>query len=755
MRDGMECPDANELQELMAGQLGAVARAKVTAHLDGCAECREVVASLARGAVDAAGGEEGGIGLEATLAPAPAGLAATVELGAAAAAAGSAQPSAGAKLGRYVISGRLGAGAMGVVYSAQDPELGREVAIKLLKRPDPMLRDRLGREARAMAKVSHPNVVAVYDVGSVDDQVYVAMELVRGQTLRQWQAARRRTAGELVATYAAAGRGLAAAHAAGVVHRDFKPDNVLIGEDGRPRVTDFGLAGALVLAPPGSAPSVAPRQSAAARSLALDETAPSSAAAFDVSLTQTGTLLGTPVYMAPEQFEGGNVDPRSDQWAFCVSLHEALLGQRPFSGASWEELQQKVVSGAIDPVGASKISPALRRIVHRGLAVRPGDRHATMTELIAELGRDRGTPWRRAGLAAGLLAAAFAVGLLADGLLRQRAEQAATETFRATGGQLERSVALRYESFVALADASYSVPVMHQVLGHKDQADFGFGDQGADTENLALVHDGLVSADWISWARRSSRATIAVGDYKGRLLFTSAEPGRWGADLLVLSAASAAFDAVRRSGDRGAESVDAEPTDPEERAALERRAGGAMVARYDDARVAAAQLFGPAVPAGLAVIFARALVVGGVPLGLFVQAIDGRQLLDDVSVGDDVLLSLMAPDGSLVDSSARAVRAPDDARFAAAPQTLRQLQAAGGISELLVGEKLYLVQARPLLGLDGENAIATLVLARPIDPGLAGLFAGARAVFAAAALLLLGLAIAAGVRARALALIRR
>jgi hypothetical protein len=439
--------------------------------------------------------------------------------------------------------------------------------------------------------------------------------------------------------------------------------------------------------------------------------------------------------MSPEQFAGGNVDPRSDQWAFCVSLHEALFGKRPFAGASWEELERKVTSGAIDPVGPSKVSPALRRIVRRGLSVRPGDRHATMDELIAELGRDRGTPWRRAAIACGLVAAIFAIGVGADALLRQRAEEATTLAFRATGGQLERSVALRYESFVALADASYSVPVMHKVLGHKDQADFGFGDSGADTENLALVHDALVSADWISWAQRSSRATIAVGDYKGRLLFTSADPARWGADLLVLSAASAAFTSELRRGEQAAAGA-AQPDDDDEDAA--RRSGGAMVARYDDPRVAAAQLYGAAVPAGLAVIFARALVVGGVPLGLFVQAIDGRQLLADVSVGEDVLLSLVAPDGSAVG------RVPDEVSRAATAR----------VAEVRAGGGLYLVQARPLQGLDGERAIASLVLARAIDPGLSGLFASARAVFAVAALLLLGTALATGLRARALALIR-
>ncbi|MBK7539742.1 MAG: serine/threonine protein kinase [Myxococcales bacterium] len=713
------CPDANSLQALMAGLLGSQARAPLARHLDGCGECRAVLASLARGDDDGDGigdsdgdSDDDGVGdsdgdaralaLAATISPGRA-LALDDTVAEAAPAARPAPPallSPGAKLGRYVISGRLGAGAMGVVYGAVDPELGREVAIKVLRRPDPQLRDRLGREARAMAQVSHPNVVAVYDVGAVGEQVYIAMELVRGQTLRQWQEQAPRSTKELVEIYLAAGRGLAAAHAAGVIHRDFKPDNVLLGVDGRPRVTDFGLAGV--------AAGAAARASV---SLADLGPRPGGPGADELALTRTGVLIGTPVYMAPEQFAGGNIDPRSDQWAFCVSLFEALYGQRPFAGASWDELAQAVAAGVVREPAVRRASPALGRIVRRGLAVRPGDRHATMEELLAELGRDRGTPWRRAAAGCGLIAAVFAAGLGADALLRQRAEDATTQSFRATGRQLERSVALRYESFIALADASYSVPVMHKVLGHKDQADFGLGEQGLDTENLALVHDTLASADWLSWAQRTSRATIAVGDYKGRLLFTSADPARWGADLLALPAASHAF------------SVGAA------------RAGGAMVARYDDPRLLAAQLYGPTPPAGLAVVFARALVVGGVPLGLFVQAIDGAQLLADVSVGEELELALVAPDGSAVG------QVPAKLARAARPGDIREAREAGVVR---------LVQARPLLGLDGASPIASLVLARRIDPGLAGLFARARTVFALAAALLLAGALGAAWRARAL-----
>lgn len=682
-----DCPDANLLQALMAGQLGTAERTPLAAHLDRCAECRALIASLARAELAdedeqpalARTREASRLELAATEgASTPDGASTLVEQRALA---------AGDKLGRYVLSARLGAGAMGVVYRALDPQLGREVAIKLLRRPNPMLRERLSREARAMAQVSHPNVVAVYDVGEAAGQVYIAMELVLGQTLRQWQEDARRTPQEIVEHYQAAGRGLAAAHAAGVVHRDFKPDNVLLGRDGRPRVTDFGMAGALTARREAAAPD-----------------------GEELTLTRSGAILGTPVYMAPEQLTGGNVDPRSDQWAFCVSLFEALHGRRPFFGATWDELVEVVCAGRIASTSA-RPPPALERIVRRGLSVRPGDRHATMDELLAELGRDRGRPWRRAALTCGAVAAAFTIGVATDSLLRQRAEEATTQSFRAAGRQLLRSVDLRYESFVALADASYSVPAMHKVLGHKDQSDFGLGEERTDSENLELVHATLASADWLAWAERSSRAAIAVGDYKGRLLYTSAAPERWGAELLALPAARVAFEGGRA------------------------RAGGAMVARYDDPRLAAAQLFGPSPPSGLTVVFARALVVGGVPLGLFVQALDGAQLLADVSVDDELELALVASDGAAIGT---------------VPAELARATTGAEVAEARHRGELRLVQARPLPGLDGAAPIARLVLARRIDPGLAGLFAHARTAFALAAGLLLAFATFAATRARAL-----
>ncbi len=219
----------------------------------------------------------------------------------------------GAAVGRYVILDRIGAGGMGVVYAAYDPELDRRVALKLL-RTDRFAAPghlRLLREAKALARLTHPNVVAVHDAGTFGDQVFVAMELVEGETLRQWLEAGARSWREVLDRLLAAGRGLAAAHAAGLVHRDFKPENVLLGRDGRVRVVDFGLAKALADA-------------------AEEPAAPDSGGELASPLTEWGAVLGTPAYMAPEQIRGIAADARSDQFSFCVALYEALYGERPF-----------------------------------------------------------------------------------------------------------------------------------------------------------------------------------------------------------------------------------------------------------------------------------------------------------------------------------------------------------------------------------------------------------------------------------------
>ncbi|HLU67677.1 MAG TPA: serine/threonine-protein kinase [Kofleriaceae bacterium] len=318
----------------------------------------------------------------------------------------SGAPSAGSELtrgelvDRFVILERLGAGAMGVVYAAYDPSLDRKVALKLI-RPDRAAaggqgQARLLKEAQALARLSHPAVVTVYDVGTHGGQVFLAMEFVAGKTLRAWLAEGERSWREVLATFRAAGEGLAAAHDAGLVHCDFKPDNVLVGDDRRTRVGDFGLA-----------------------ELGRDgEEAPAGGEGEEEggepSRTRSGVAGGTPPYMAPELQLGRRPTPLSDQFSFCVALHEGLYGRRPFSGATIAELHAAVAAGRIDPPPPDSAVPAwLRRAVLRGLSVDPDERYPSMAALLAALSRDPRARRRQRALAAGALGliaiAAFSV----------------------------------------------------------------------------------------------------------------------------------------------------------------------------------------------------------------------------------------------------------------------------------------------------------------------------------------------------------
>jgi eukaryotic-like serine/threonine-protein kinase len=275
----------------------------------------------------------------------------------------------GAQLGRYEFLRLLGRGGMGLVVAAHDSELDRQVAIKLVAGDDEQARRRLMREAQAMARLSHPNVVAVHDVIHFGDRAGIVMELIDGDDLATWLEAAPRSWRAIVAAFVQAARGLAAAHAAGLVHRDFKPSNALIDRTGVVRVSDFGLARAI------REPPEASELDAALRGCPLDQT-----------LTRTGALMGTPAYMAPEQHNGEPIDPRADQWALACSLYSALYGHRPFAGTSYEELSSAVTNGALRPESTDPPVPlAIRAAIRRALARHPADRFTTMHELIAAL----------------------------------------------------------------------------------------------------------------------------------------------------------------------------------------------------------------------------------------------------------------------------------------------------------------------------------------------------------------------------------
>jgi len=320
---------------------------------------------------------------------------------------------AGTRVGRYVVRRRLGAGGMGVVYATHDPELERHVALKLVTpgRIGHEHRTRLLREAQALARLSHPNIVKVFDVGVMDGRLWLALELVRGRTLREWLRTPRAWR-EVLAVMQQAARGLAAAHEAGLLHRDFKPENVMVGDDGVVRVMDFDLA------------RDAPTQEDSPEHEAEPEPLVPTTDALALDVTHTETLVGTPGYMAPEQLLGHQLTPAADQFALCVSLWEGLYGERPFTGDTLDELVQHVLAGAPRRPSRERTVPRwLRRACERGLAVRPRDRFESIAALLGAIGRGRARARAWIGvLAVGMLLAAWAGAEGCRRLERQQVE---------------------------------------------------------------------------------------------------------------------------------------------------------------------------------------------------------------------------------------------------------------------------------------------------------------------------------------------
>ena len=350
----MSCPAPETFGAFVSGSLAAAERDALEVHVDECASCRVILSELGRSSH-----------------------------------AAMALPSLTERVGRYEIIGELGAGAMGVVYRARDPELDREVAIKLVQ-PQPgapeaeLVAQRTLREGRALARIDHANVVRVFDVGRWDGGLFVAMERAAGVSLRVWLETAR-TPAQIIDVLAQCARGLAAAHAAGVIHRDFKPDNVIVDERGHARVTDFGLA-----------------------QTDRDDvrTVPAGDDVHDIRLTRTRGIVGTPAYMAPEQHRGESLDARADQFAWGVTLAEALTGDRPFAAAT------------LDALKAPPVLPAqrrVRRVLERALAFDPAQRFSSMTDVVTALRPRRVWPW----LAAAVVIAGIA-GVAGAFMLRER-----------------------------------------------------------------------------------------------------------------------------------------------------------------------------------------------------------------------------------------------------------------------------------------------------------------------------------------------
>ncbi len=294
------------------------------------------------------------------------------------------------QLDRFVLVDKIGEGGMGSVYAAFDRRLDRKVAIKVLHEQEadhPEHRARMLREAQAMARLAHPNVIQVFDVGEVDEQVYLAMEFVDGPTLAEWQADARSWS-EILGMYVAVGRGLAAAHHSGLVHRDFKPHNVLVDGDGRPRVIDFGLARRGELDPAPDARVAAVTTSTPDELDPGDDDASGGAGLLNSPLTRGGALLGTPAYMAPEQLTHGELGPASDQFAFCVSLFEALYKERPFPRRSLSEALEELDAPPRSRPAKHPVPMWIHRAIVRGLARDPARRWPTLDALLDVLAQD-------------------------------------------------------------------------------------------------------------------------------------------------------------------------------------------------------------------------------------------------------------------------------------------------------------------------------------------------------------------------------
>ena len=402
-------PEPAALERLVRGELPAEEAARVRAHAGACSECSRRLFAAATGAA--------GDGEDTTVAvPAPAQLiedSAPDPL--------SALPR-GSSIGRYVVLDRVGSGGMGVVYAAFDPELNRKVAIKLLqsRRGGSSAGSAAGttggqqlllREAQAMARLSHPGVLAVHDVGLWSERVFVAMDLVEGQSLRQRLKAGPLPWPEALRILVAAGEGLAAAHAKGLVHRDFKADNILVGEDGRVQVMDFGLARAVQDAPPPAPPPAgAP---------------PPSQSALSTPMTEAGFVHGTPAYMAPEQLASGAADERTDQFSFGVTLYEALHGERPFGPDRPSDPMDPARWKVREPPAGSAAPAWLRKVALRCLEVRPEARFGSMREVLDALRADPARGRRRAAVAALVAFVVLASAGTAFGVVARRSRACA------------------------------------------------------------------------------------------------------------------------------------------------------------------------------------------------------------------------------------------------------------------------------------------------------------------------------------------
>ncbi len=363
------CINEDEALEFGSDTLSEEKRRAIEAHINVCSACLELTLALSD---ESRSGSE----FSSALAPTASGLA-TSE-----------------KVANYTILEEVGSGGMGVVYAAYDLELERRLALKIVRRSGPVALQRIRREAQALARMSHPNVVTVYGVHSLpDDELVIAMEYVQGESLRKWvEAQSQRPWTELRQVFLQAAAGLASAHRAGLVHRDFKPDNVLVTPEGNVKVIDFGLVGV---------------STERTHPLPVESTT-------SVPLTREGAFVGTPEYMAPEQLDHGVVDARTDQFAFCVTLFEAVYGRRPFSATTPGERRKKLLEESLEmPERPRDVPRAAEALLRRGLSPDPGQRFLSMNDLASALrSATERPPWYRSRSLSAVLVATLVFAIL-------------------------------------------------------------------------------------------------------------------------------------------------------------------------------------------------------------------------------------------------------------------------------------------------------------------------------------------------------
>ena len=512
----MQHLDAGEIFRFFRGQLPPERAVEVERHLVECPQCAAKLAGESQAPTETASVAVGNGPFEPIhpLTPAPAPSAQSLLNTGERSAGGQGETSSllerGQTVGRYLILERVGEGGMGVVYAAWDPDLSRRVAIKLLHsgKSSTEGRDRgqarLLREAQAMARVSHANVISVFDVGTFGDSVFVAMEFVDGTTLRKWVKEKKRPWREVLDTFMAAGRGLAGAHGAGLVHRDFKPDNVLVGKDGRVRVTDFGLA------------RLADEEAAPERPL-LPEGADADEGVVLAQVTQDGQVVGTPMFMAPEQRRGDAPEARSDQFSFCVALYWALYGDWPFdrkrstagsrdpaSSKGTDRQSQRTqsprpidpVTGAFEPPRDSKVPAFIREALMRGLAPEPKERFDSMEALLGQLEYRPRTVRRVAAVAAGVLLAG------AGGAAWYTQESARREALLCTGAE---------QKLAGIWDDAARTQVKQALLAtQKPEAD-------EVATRVTRMLDGY-TRNWVETSTEACRATRVRGEQTEELL---------------------------------------------------------------------------------------------------------------------------------------------------------------------------------------------------------------------------------------------